>query len=68
VFEPERRVRRRKCRRPRFASEAAALRYARVVLREERTAYSCSAHESPVHHLRPKSVGRVLDTPTTRGE
>jgi len=67
VFEPERRVRRRKCRRPRFVSEAAALRYARVVLREERTAYLCSAHEPPVHHLHPKAVDRVLDTPTAHG-
>jgi hypothetical protein len=56
VFEQhEERPRRRKCRRPRFASEDRALRYARMVLRESgRTAYECSAHVPHAFHLHPK--------------
>lgn len=66
MHEP--RSRRRKCRRPRFASADKALRYARVVLREpDRTAYECSAHVPPAFHLVPKLVAKVVDTPITHG-
>lgn len=64
----EPRVRRRKCRRPRFASADKALRYARMVLKEEgRTAYECSAHVPSAFHLVPKAAAKVLDTPTAHG-
>ena len=66
MHEP--RSRRRKCRRPRFASADKALRYARMVLGElDRTAYECSAHIPPAFHLVPKSAAKVVDTPIGHG-
>lgn len=56
----EQRARRRKCRRPRFSTEAKALAYARLVLKQpERTAYACSAHEPAAYHLHPKGHERT---------
>lgn len=53
------RPRRRKCRRPPFASEQKALAYARSVLGQQgRTAYRCTAHDPPKYHLHPKAHGR----------
>lgn len=70
MFEPRQTPlpRRRKCRRPRYVSELAALRYARVVLNEpERTAYECTAHDSTTYHLRPLAIAKVVDAPITHG-
>lgn len=70
MFEPRQTPppRRRKCRRPRYVSELAALRYARVVLGEPgRTAYVCSNHDRVTYHLRPLAIAKVVDTPTSDG-
>lgn len=56
----ESRPRRRKCRRPSFASEDKALRYAVGILKQQgRTAYPCTNHDVPVFHLHPKGHERT---------